>query len=205
MAVVDVGVALWHLLFLAIAIVIKKHGQFGAKRLLPVELVAQMKLVRHLIGRSLRGTGATKEDIKDLTQDVLLAAWEASEEDRYRPDPDAHPGRALHAWLWGLICHHVSHHLESARIRREELVAAPPGIADERQSAQLALEDEEARLAVLEALLQLPDGALIIAHDFAEIPMAEIEAQVNVPQSTLYKRRMRTIAALVEALRKFSG
>ncbi|MGK4002814.1 sigma-70 family RNA polymerase sigma factor [Sorangium sp. So ce1036] len=184
------------------AVFIIRNRRFAPKRLTAAELIAQAGIVRAFIARSLRGTQATREDVKDLTQDVLLAAWEASEEERYRPDPDAPPVRALRAWLRALAFHRVSHHLEAARTRREELVADPPDVERE-PTAERDLEREELRLALLDALRELPEheGAVVIAHDIDEIPMEEIAAQQDTPVSTLYRWRTLGIAALIKALR----
>jgi RNA polymerase sigma-70 factor (ECF subfamily) len=90
-----VALTLWHFVFFAIAVVYRKHREHAAKRLTAKELLGQVRLVRAAIASGLRGTQATREDVKDLSQDVLLAAWEASEEGRYRPDPNMEPARAL--------------------------------------------------------------------------------------------------------------
>ncbi|WP_437479086.1 sigma-70 family RNA polymerase sigma factor [Sorangium sp. So ce1014] len=162
--------------------------------------------MRGLIARALRGK-ATREDVKDLAQDVLLAAWEASEQDRYCPDPDVQPSRALACWLRRLAYHHVSHHLESARVRREEVVADPPVAAHSRPDVEQAVERQEMRVALLEALRQLPEheSAVIMAHDLYEMSMDEAAEQQDAPRSTAYKWRARGIDALTRALRPRRG
>ena len=110
MAISGFDVALCHLVLFALGAIYRSGRGFAARRLTPAELVGQARLVRGLVARALRGK-ATREDVKDLAQDVLLAAWEASEQDRYRPDPDVEPSRALAFWLRRLAFHHVSHQL----------------------------------------------------------------------------------------------
>jgi RNA polymerase sigma-70 factor (ECF subfamily) len=202
MAISGFDVALFHLILFALAAVYRSGRDFAARRLSAAELLEQTRLVRFLIARALRGTWATKEDVKELTQDVLLAAWEASEEDRYRPDPDVQPSRALQGWLRKLAYHHVSHHLEAARMQREELVADPSDV-ERGPSAEQAIEREQMRLAVIEALRQLPEqqGAAIAGHDIDEMPMEELAAELGAPPSTVYRWRARGIAALAKALR----
>ncbi|WP_437600298.1 sigma-70 family RNA polymerase sigma factor [Sorangium sp. So ce590] len=193
------------LVFFLVAIVVRER-RYAAKRLTPAELVGQARLVRGLITRALRGK-ATIEDVKDLAQDVLLAAWEASEQDRYCPDPDVQPSRALAFWLRRLTYHHVSHHLESARVRREEIVADPPIAAHSMPDVEQALEREEMRVLLLEALRQLPEheSAVIMAHDLYEMSMDEAAEQQDAPRSTAYKWRARGIDALTRALRPRRG
>ncbi|WP_437567554.1 RNA polymerase sigma factor [Sorangium sp. So ce542] len=207
MAISGFDVALWHLVAFALAAIYRAQRQFAAKRISPAELAAQSGLVRALIARSLRSTQATNEDVKDLAQDVLLAAWVASEEDRYRPAPDIPPMVALRGWLRRLAYHHVSHHVESARWHREEIVADLPDLEHAAPSAEQSIEDEEMRLAMLEAIRQLPDieGDVVFAHDIDELAMEEIAEQLGEPRSTLYKRRLLGIAALVKALRAQRG
>lgn len=184
-----------------VAIVVRQRA-FAAKRLTAAELMEQARLVRLIIARGLRGTRATKEDVKELTQDVLLAAWEASEQDRYRPDPDEQPARALQSWLRGLAFHHVSRHRHAARMRREELVSDPPDV-ERDPDVELAIEREQRRIAVLEAVRQLPaqESAAVLGHDIDELPLEDVAAELGAPLSTTYKWRARGIAALTRALR----
>ncbi|WP_437279269.1 sigma-70 family RNA polymerase sigma factor [Sorangium sp. So ce375] len=189
------------------AVFIIRNWRFASKRVPPAELVGQVSVVRALIARYLRGSRATREDVNDLAQDVLLAAWEASEEDRYRPDPDVQPAEALRVWLRALAYHRVSHHLESARVRREEIGAVPPRAAHEAPTPDQALEREEMRRAFLEALHQLPEheGAVIAAHDIFEMSMEDAAEQQHAPVSTAYRWRARGIAALTRVLRPRRG
>ncbi|WP_438020706.1 sigma-70 family RNA polymerase sigma factor [Sorangium sp. So ce315] len=189
------------LVFFLVAVVVRERC-FAAKRLTPAELVGQVRHVRGLIARALHGK-ATREDVKDLAQDVLLAAWEASEQDRYRPDPDLQPSRALAIWLRKLAYHRIAHHLESARVRREEVVAEPPRAEHDAPTPDQALERQEMRVAFLEALRRLPEqeSAVVMAHDVYEMSMDDIAEQRDVPRSTAYRWRARGIDALTRALR----
>jgi RNA polymerase sigma factor (sigma-70 family) len=206
MATDAVAFTLAQFIVFLLAIVVRGRG-FAPKRLTAAELLGQVRLVHAAIARGLRGTQATREDVKDLSQDVMLAAWEASEEDRYRPDPDMEPARALAVWMRTLAYHRVRHHLASARVRREESVAEPPHVEHEAPNPDEALEREEMRLAFLEALHQLPvhEGDVIIAHDIFETPMEDVAEQQDAPVSTAYKWRARGIAALTRALRPRRG
>ncbi|XXT19310.1 sigma-70 family RNA polymerase sigma factor [Sorangium sp. So ce429] len=167
-------------------------------------------LVRRLVARSLRATRATRADVDDLTQDVMLAAWEAGEEGRYRPDPDTEATGMppLERWVRRLVYHRVDHHLRSARHRREELAAELPEVEHEAPSAERTIEAEQRRLAVVDALLEMHDvegAAVVIAHDIHEIPMADLAEQYKVPLSTLYKLRSAALAVLVKTVRQRDG
>lgn len=206
MAISGFDVALFHLVLFALAAVYRSGRHFAARRLTAAELIEQARFVRSIIARGLRGTRATKEDVKDLTQDVMLAAWEASEQDRYRPDPNAPPVRALQGWLYGLAFHHVSRLRHAARMQREELVPNLSGV-ERGPGVEQALDHEQMRLAMIEALRQLPEqqGAVIAGHDIDEIPVEEIARELGAPPSTIYKWRARGIAALVKALKPTRG
>ncbi|WP_437983739.1 RNA polymerase sigma factor [Sorangium sp. So ce117] len=202
-----VALTLWHFVFFAIAVVYRKQRELAAKRLTAKELLGQVRLVHAAIASGLRGTQATREDVKDLSQDVFLAAWEASEAGRYRPDPSMEPARALAVWMRTLAYHRVRHHRASARVRREEPCAEPPRAAHEAPTPDQALEREEMRRAFLEALHQLPEheNAVIVAHDVFEMSMEEAAEQQDAPVSTAYRWRARGIAALTRALRPRRG
>ncbi|WP_437769511.1 sigma-70 family RNA polymerase sigma factor [Sorangium sp. So ce281] len=206
MATDAVAFTLAQLVVFLLAIVVHNR-RFAPRRLTSAELVAQAGVVSALVARYLRGRRATREDVKDLAQDVLLAAWEASEEDRYRPDPDVQPAEALRVWIRALAYHRVRHHLESARVRREEIVATPPSAEHEAPTPDQAIEREERRLAFLEALHQLPvhEGDVIIAHDIFEMSIEDAAEQQDAPVSTAYRWRSRGIEALIRALRPRRG
>jgi DNA-directed RNA polymerase specialized sigma24 family protein len=156
----------------------------------PGELVAQTKIVRGLIAYSLRGTPATREDVEDLTQEVILGAWLASEADRYRPDPAAPPVKALRGWLWKLVYHHVDHHRESARVRREVLIE-PSCMPDESIDPEGQLE-ARAELARIQAL---PPEVRAVA--FARL--AEVILQGRAASLSTASRRRR------EAMKRIRG
>lgn len=188
-----------------LAVIIRR--EFEPKHLTAAELGAQMKMAHDLVAYALRGAPVTGEDVEDLTQDVMLAAWEASEDDRYRPDPAAPPERALQGWLRAIAHHLVDHYRDATRLRREVLMAEPPQRPDIAPTAELILETEQERTEMLAAMQDLPPGQrhVIIAHDLEEETMAEIADHLGIPLSTLYKWRARGHAALVKALRARAG
>jgi RNA polymerase sigma-70 factor, ECF subfamily len=202
-----VNLALWHFVAFAIAIVVREGRAFAPKRLTAAELGVQLKLVRELVLYALRGTPVAEADVEDLTQDVMLSAWETSENDRYRPDPAAPPERALQGWLWGITHHHVTHFRDSARLWREVLCSEPPERPDIAPAAESILEDEQDRMEMLAAMQDLPPGQryVVVAHDLDEEAMAEIAERLGVPLSTLYKWRTRGLAALKKLLRPVPG
>ncbi|XXX73760.1 sigma-70 family RNA polymerase sigma factor [Sorangium sp. So ce134] len=97
-----------------------------------------------------------------MLQNVLIAAWIAIQEGRYRPDPRADPRRALQGWLHGITWRQAGHHLGRAHVRREVPVDEPRALVDEGNI------DPEGRLlarAALRALVDLParQGELLLA------------------------------------------
>ncbi|WP_437337983.1 RNA polymerase sigma factor [Sorangium sp. So ce394] len=117
---------------------------------------------RRLIAAVLAACGVHARDREDVLQDVLMAAWRAVQEGRYRPDPRADPRRALQGWLRGITWRQAGHHLGRARVRREVPVDDPRALVGE------GCVDLEGRLlarAALRALVALPaqDGELLLA------------------------------------------
>ncbi|WP_437478907.1 sigma-70 family RNA polymerase sigma factor [Sorangium sp. So ce1014] len=107
---------------------------------------------RRLIAARLIACGVPARDREDLLQIVLIAAWEAIQSGRYRPDPRAAPRRALQSWLHGITWRQAGHHLGRACVRREIPVDEPRALVDEGSI------DPEGRLlarAALDALAEL--------------------------------------------------
>jgi RNA polymerase sigma factor (sigma-70 family) len=190
--------------FLVFFLAIVVRREFAAKRLTAAELGDQRAVVFRFIEFGLRGTRATKEDIEDLTQDVLTAAWTTSESDNYRPDPKVRPAVALHSWLWGIARHHVYQYRDSGRVRHEVLSAnVGLRVEDAVPSVEDRFYNEEKRHAFMAGLSGVPQhiAAVLIAHDLDGETMADIAERIGTPVSTLYKWRARGLAALRNSLR----
>lgn len=110
---------------------------------------------RPFIALLLRALHVPARDREDLLQTVLLGAWEAIQARRYRPDPRRHPRHALRAWLHGIAWHQVSHHRESAYVRRVVLRGAPLALDGQ---AHVEIEGELFARAALREVAALPGG-----------------------------------------------
>ena len=133
------------------------------------------------VARSLRRLGAQPRDLKDLCQEVFLAA--------YRKRDAFDPTRPLRPWLFGIAFRAVSELRNRAWVQRE---------VGEENAAELSVEprlDEvvsegEARQLVLAALQKLPAErrAVFIMHDLDGCSAPEISEVVGVPLNTVYSR-----------------
>jgi RNA polymerase sigma-70 factor, ECF subfamily len=135
--------------------------------------------------------------VDDLAQDVLEEAIENGH--TYRPEI-ARPER----WLNRIAVHVAAHWHDQARHRREDLTSAPPARPSALPSAELLFGAEEDRLALLDALMQLPAplAAVVKAHDLDGEPMSTIAERHGIPVSTAYKWRTRGLAALAILMRQ---
>lgn len=117
---------------------------------------------RRLIAARLVAYGVPARDREDVLQNVLIAAWRAIQEGRYRPDPRADPRRALQGWLHGITWRQAGHHRGRAHVRREVPVDEPRALVDE---GSVDLEGRLLARAALRALVELPahHGELLLA------------------------------------------
>ena len=148
------------------------------------------------VWHSLERLGIAVQDRKDVSQDVLFAAYQSFH--TYNP-LRGRPER----WLNRITINVVAHYWDRAMHRREQLTPDDPLDApDNTPGPDEQIVREQARLTVLD-LLQAVDAdprAVLIAHDLDGIPMVEIAEQLGIPVSTAYKWRARAMAALGEAL-----
>ncbi|WP_437958112.1 sigma-70 family RNA polymerase sigma factor [Sorangium sp. So ce119] len=110
---------------------------------------------RPFVALLLRALHVPARDREDLLQTALLGAWEAIRARRYRPDPRRHTRHALRAWLHGIVWRQVSHHRESAYVRRAILRGAPRAPAGR---AHVEIEGELLARAALRGVAALPVG-----------------------------------------------
>jgi RNA polymerase sigma-70 factor, ECF subfamily len=180
------------------AVFIIRNRGFAPHRLSGAELAAHLAPIRRIIARKLQRAGLAEDEADDLTQDVMLAAWEASEENRYRPDPSVPPKEALRRWLRKVAYHHLGHHFEAMKVRQAVMSPARPRGRSTATLADEALISQDDRLDLLRALQELePDlQDIVVAHDLDGLPMKEIAAAHGLPLSTAYKRRVRALRAL---------
>ncbi|EYF08282.1 RNA polymerase sigma factor [Chondromyces apiculatus] len=81
--------------------------------------------LRPFVRAVLRAQGVPTRDRDDVCQEIMVAAWTAMTEGRFRP-PEAQPiGEALQAWLFGITWRQASHYRQRAWRRREVIVSDP--------------------------------------------------------------------------------
>lgn len=130
---------------------------------------------------SLRRLGVPPSDLADLTHDVFVVAW--------KQRAHVEPNRPIKAWLFGVAFRVAASHRRRVWFRRRkdyevDLMTAP-GINPEEQALQRA---ELERLHA--ALEQVPFKlrAVILMHDFDEVPLKEIAIALDIPLQTTYSR-----------------
>lgn len=152
----------------------------------PVRLdAAEILRERRSIRRALRRCGVREEDLEDVAEDVIVAAWLAVEGGRYVPPELADPRRALRSWLFGICRNVANHHRESGRVRHE--VVTEPAALPERSGldvgAQVAAREELQRLVRLPPHVRAPLFEVAVGCTFAEAGAA-----LGIPASTAAKR-----------------
>ncbi|WP_437320237.1 RNA polymerase sigma factor [Sorangium sp. So ce385] len=167
----------------------------------PIEaLVAE----RRLIAAVLVACGVHARDCEDVLQNVLMAAWRAVQEGRYRPDPRADPRRALQGWLRGITWRQAGHHLGRAHVRREVPVDEPRALVDE---GCVDLEERLLARAALRALVELPahHGELLLAAAGPQTITAYARAHALNPATTARRLHVAREALAARIARGRSG
>ncbi|XXX78013.1 sigma factor-like helix-turn-helix DNA-binding protein [Sorangium sp. So ce134] len=168
---------------------------------IPVErILAERRWITALV---LAG-GVSPRDHEDVVQAVILAAWMAVEEGRYRPDASADPRRALLGWLHGIVWRKVGHHVNRAWVRREIPVADPWSIQPEPPRDDLLLvEARERLLAVRLAASRLPQrDRQMLALCAAGHGLRDIARTLGTPSSTGARQVRRARRKLRMLLRR---
>jgi len=162
------------------------------------ELVRELPLVRKV----LRANGVQERDLEDVAQEVLVGAWLAIQEGRFRALPGADVRKALQRWLTGVAWRQASHYRDRA-CNRYEIPFSHPGqlVAGEAPppDAQVA-----AREALRIALPELPPECLeVVALSAAGATIAEIAEELGIPEGTAASRRRRARERFAQSLRRW--
>ncbi|WP_437503190.1 sigma-70 family RNA polymerase sigma factor [Sorangium sp. So ce1099] len=157
---------------------------------------------RSLILAVLISSGVPARDRPDVEQQVLLGAWRSVERGMYRPDPSEDPRRALRAWIHGIAWRKVSHHVNSAYVRRVVLHAQPLGVL--REPAGPSLEAHIDARADLEALAQLKpwQREMLLAVDRPESLVAFAKARGMNPYTAASRLRIAREALALKLRRR---
>jgi RNA polymerase sigma-70 factor, ECF subfamily len=133
------------------------------------------------VWRSLRRMGVRHCDLGDLTHDVFVVAW------KQRAVLDA--DRSLRPWLFGVAFRVASSHRRRSWFRREcvepELEFEDPNLGPEQQTV---LKAELRQLQQALCRVPLRHRAVLLLHDFDEIPMTEAAQALGLPLKTAYSR-----------------
>lgn len=148
---------------------------------------------------TLRRLGVRRDDLEDLTHDVLIAAYQQLDVfDR---------SRAARPWLFGIAFRIVSAHRRRMCNRREQLLERELDPIDDHPGAQAALEAGQARQILHGALdeLSLEVRATFVLAELDEVPMKEVAASLGIPLNTAYSRVRLAREQIERSLRRQAG
>lgn len=133
------------------------------------------------VWRSLRRLGVPPADLGDLTHDVFVVAW------RQRDLVD--PSRPLRPWLFGVAFRVAASHRRKSWWRR--IHAAPDvEVEDPRLGPEQSaiIRNELKRLQQALTRVPLRHRAILLLHDFDEVPMQDAAVALGIPLKTAYSR-----------------
>jgi RNA polymerase sigma-70 factor (ECF subfamily) len=168
--------------------------------------VDETELVRELplILKVLRANSVRQRDLDDVAQDVLIGAWQAIQEGRFKALPGTGADRrtGLQRWLTGIAWRQASHYRDRA-YNRHEIPFSQPGqyVAGEAPppDAQVA-----AREALRIAVPELPPECLeVVALSATGATIAEIAEELGIPEGTAASRRRRGRMLFTLSLRRW--
>lgn len=133
------------------------------------------------VWRSLKRLGVRTADLGDITHDVFVVAWRQ----RHHFDPE----RPVRPWLFG-VCFRVSSSYRRRAWFRHALMTADVEDADWRPSPERSAVLRDELEAVQRALVRVPlkQRAVLLLHDFDEIPALEVARALGIPLKTVYSR-----------------
>jgi RNA polymerase sigma-70 factor, ECF subfamily len=157
---------------------------------------------RRMLRVALIRNGIAYRDLPDVLQVVVIAAWAAIEEGRYRPDPELQPEAALRAWLRSIAWRQARDHRGRAHVRREVLTDEPMGFAQRRHGV-VAL-DPHRRLDAREGLRSIEALPLLYRGPLGALAQGELPAayaaETGVPLTTVWTHLRMGRALLEERL-----
>jgi len=149
------------------------------------------------VARALRRLGAPTADLKDLCQEVFLAA--------YHRQATFDATRPVRPWLFGIAFRALSALRNRAHVQREVPdhdadLALAPGLDEHVTQAQ-------SRQLVLRALQKVPEDrrAVFILHDLDECAAPEIASSLGIPLNTVYSRLRVARVEFVQAVRRIES
>lgn len=147
------------------------------------------------VWRALRRMGVRYGDLADLTHDVFVVAWKQ----RLALDTE----RSLRPWLFGVAFRVASAHRRRAWFRSECVEPVvdleDPNLGPEQQAI---LRAELLRLQQALSRVPLRQRAVLLLHDFDEVPMTEAADALGLPLKTAYSRLAAGRKRFRQALRQ---
>ncbi len=133
------------------------------------------------VWRSLKRLGVRTPDLGDITHDVFVVAWR--QRDHFDPE------RPVRPWLFG-VCFRVSSSYRRRAWFRHALLTPDVENADWRPSPERSAVVRAELEAVQRALVRVPlkQRAVLLLHDFDEIPALEVASALGIPLKTVYSR-----------------
>ncbi len=146
--------------------------------------------------RTLRRLGVSPNDVEDLAHEVFLVLYQSWEKyDSTRP---------LRAYLFGIAFRVACNHL---RKRKREVLYAVVEASDGGMQPDQALDANQARTLVLNALKRVPmqRRAVLVMHDIDKLPMGEIASSLSIYQFTGYSRLRKARKEFAAAVTSLLG
>jgi RNA polymerase sigma-70 factor (ECF subfamily) len=130
---------------------------------------------------ALRRLGVRESDLEDLVHDVFLKIHSRS--------ANYDPSRPVRPWLFGFAYRVAADYRRLAR-HRVEVLQAPADVADSARLVDERIEADQERALVHQALesVDMDRRAVLILHDFDEVPVPEIADALGIPLNTAYSR-----------------
>lgn len=145
------------------------------------ELVRETKVLR----RWLLHYGIDQCDVDDMAAEIVIAAWRAGQEDRYRPDPMAPDRVALLGWLRGIMWRAASTFLSRAYHQHEISVET----VDLPKSRRVDIEEQIIARDEMALLSEIPfERRMIMIAHAAGCSMAEIAEAAGIHKNTAWSR-----------------
>ncbi|WP_394834444.1 sigma-70 family RNA polymerase sigma factor [Pendulispora rubella] len=150
----------------------------------------------HFVWRSLRRLGVPDRDLEDVAHEVFVVV--------HRHLGQYDPARPLRPWLFAMAFRCASEYRRRPRHRREVFEDQTLDHSDSAEPVDEALMRAQERNIARQALLRVPEDrrAVLILHDFDEVPMHEVAAALEIPLKTAYSRLRIGREELIAAARR---
>jgi RNA polymerase sigma-70 factor, ECF subfamily len=160
--------------------------------------IAAIIALRHVTFQVLWSCGVALRHLEDVYQECLVAAWQAIEAGRFRPDPALDPSVSLRHWVAGIAWRQALKHRERS-VNRHEVPAPDPWDAAQEPCTDTAgtLDAREA----LRALARLPKRYRDVLAAFARGELIRDFARENaIGEGKAWSRMRRARAEFLKLL-----